>query len=310
MRISDDITKLVGNTPLVRLNRLFSGAGNLVAAKLEQFNPCSSVKDRPALAIINDAESRGLIREGSTLIEATSGNMGVALSFIAAARGYRLIVVMPESMSLERQRLFSIFGAKVELTPAHLGMKGSIDKARELKEKLPDAFLIGQFDHPANPAVHGRTTAEEILADTDQRVDLFFAGVGTGGTITGVGRRLKKHNPAIQIVAAEPANSNVLSGGRCGPHLIQGIGAGFIPSILDRSVIDEVVTVEDVEAMAWTRELISREGILAGISSGAVACAAAKYLKKHAITGKIIVLLFPDTGERYLSLAPFLENKR
>lgn len=308
MRYAEDITALIGNTPLVRINRVLAPGTNTVLAKLEQFNPCGSVKDRPALSMIVDAEKQGKLRKGGTIIEATSGNTGIALAFIAAARGYRLIVTMPDSMSRERQKLFVLFGARVELTQAHLGMQGAIDRARELHEKIPDSISIAQFDNPANPRAHESTTAREILADTDGKVDVVVAGVGTGGTITGLARGLKKENSAIQIVAAEPAGSSVLSGGSPGPHMIQGIGAGFVPAILDQSLVNETVTVTDNEAFQWARRIIREEGILCGISSGAALCATDKYLREKKAEKKVVVVILPDTGERYLSVTGFAEK--
>jgi cysteine synthase A len=255
--------------------------------------------------MIRDAEKQGKLREGGTIIEATSGNTGIALAFIAAARGYELIVTMPDSMSRERQKMFMLFGAKVELTQAHLGMQGAIDRARELQKKIPGSVGISQFDNPANPLAHEITTAKEILADTDGKADVVVAGVGTGGTITGLARGLKKENPAIQIVAVEPAGSSVLSGGSPGPHMIQGIGAGFVPSILDRSLLDETVTVTDNEAFQWARRIIREEGILCGISSGAALCATDKYLRTSKAENRVAVVILPDTGERYLSVTGF-----
>lgn len=308
MKIADNITELIGKTPLVKINRIFGENHVKVAAKLEQFNPCSSVKDRTALAMIEDAEKTGRLKPGGTIIEATSGNTGIAIAFIAVVRGYKAVIVMPESMSIERQRLLGAFGVQVVLTPAHLGMQGSIDKAQEIASGIDNVFLPFQFSNSANPEIHYRTTAEEILEDTDGLVDVFIAGVGTGGTITGVGRRLKEHNPSIQIIGVEPSASSVLSGGKCGPHMIQGIGAGFIPEIVDMSVIDEVITVGDQEAYEWTRKVIQQEGIFAGISSGAVACAAGKYLKQDGRNPKVVIILFADMGERYLSV-PMLLRK-
>jgi cysteine synthase A len=302
MNIARDITALVGHTPLVRLNRVVDSAANTVVAKLEQFNPCASVKDRTALGMIDDAEKRGTLTPGTTIVEATSGNTGIALAFICASRGYRLIVVMPESMSLERQRMLRAFGARVELTPAHLGMTGAIERSEQIQRETPGSLAMKQFVNPANPAIHQSTTAEEILADTDGAIDVLVAGVGTGGTISGIGRRLKKHNPAIEIVAVEPATSSVLSGGKQGAHSIQGIGAGFVPETFDRSVVTEIVQVTDSEAYDWTRQIMLKEGILAGISSGAAACGAAKYLKRSGKKAALVVVMFPDTGERYLSI--------
>jgi cysteine synthase A len=309
VRVADDITKLIGRTPLVRLNTVINGGSNLIAAKLEQFNPCSSVKDRPALGMIEDAERRGLLKPGGTIIEATSGNTGIALAFIAAARGYQLVITMPESMSAERKNLLKLFGVQVELTPSKLGMKGAIDRAHEIKKRTRGSLLIGQFDNPANPAIHEATTAEEIWADTDGKVDVVVCGVGTGGTLTGIGRKLKKKKRSVRMIAVEPATSAILSGGASGAHSIQGIGAGFIPSILEKEIIDEIVKVTDEDAYAFTRELIRREGILAGLSSGAVSAGAAQYLRAHPeIQSSCIVLIFPDSGERYLSLPGFLKG--
>lgn len=309
MRIAEDITKLIGHTPLVRLNKIIDSDSNLIAAKLEQFNPCSSVKDRPAISMIEDAERRGLLLPGATIIEATSGNTGIALAFIAAARGYPLIITMPDSMSVERRNLLKLFGVQLELTPAHLGMRGAIDRALEIKQKTQGAFLVSQFDNPANPTIHEETTAEEIWADTDGKVDIVVCGVGTGGTLTGVGRKLKARKPSVQMIAVEPAASAVLSGASCGAHVIQGIGAGFVPSVLDRSCIDAIVKVTNEMAFTFTRELIRREGILAGLSSGAVLAGTAQYLKAHPeVQSSCIVLIFPDSGERYSSLPGFVKG--
>ena len=301
MRYVNDITGLVGSTPLVALSRLF-GDGNLVLAKLEQFNPCGSVKDRAALAMIQRAVEDGELRPGGTVIEATSGNTGIALAFIAAVRKYRLIVVMPDSMSIERRKLLAVFGAGVELTPAHLGMEGAITRAGDLQASLENSFLVRQFDNPSNAAVHENTTALEILQDTDGGVDVIVAGVGTGGTITGIARKVKKERPEARIVAVEPANCAALSGKPAGPHGIQGIGAGFVPSIMDKELIDDVITVTDDEALQWMSRIVREEGILAGISSGAAACGTEKYIKKYDVRDSTIVTVFPDTGERYLSI--------
>ena len=302
MRYAKDITGLVGGTPLVELSRVFGNGTNQVLAKLEQSNPCGSVKDRAALAMIDDAVGKGELEPGGTIIEATSGNTGIALAFIAAARKYRLIVVMPDSMSIERRKLLALFGARLELTPAHLGMEGAIRKAEELHAALGNSCVVRQFDNPSNAEVHEKTTAVEILRDTDERVDVVVAGVGTGGTITGVARKVKKVKPSVRVVAVEPANCAALSGEAPGPHAIQGIGAGFIPSIIDRELIDDVITVTDDEAMQWMRRIVRDEGILAGISSGAAACATAKYINRAKVDGATIVTIFPDTGERYLSM--------
>lgn len=301
LKYAKDITELVGRTPLVGLNRVF-GNGNQVLAKLEQSNPCGSVKDRAALAMIDAAVEKGELERGGTIIEATSGNTGIALAFIAAVRKYKLIVVMPDSMSVERRKLLALFGAKVALTPAHLGMEGAIEKAEELHASLQNSFVVRQFDNPSNAAVHEKTTAVEILRDTDEKVDIIVAGVGTGGTITGVARKVKEVRSSVRVVAVEPANCAALSGEAPGPHIIQGIGAGFIPSIMDKELIDDVIKVTDDEAVQWTRRIVREEGILAGISSGAAACATAKYMKKAGIKGATIVTIFPDTGERYLSI--------
>ena len=302
MRYAKDITGLVGGTPLVELGRLFGGK-NKVFAKLEQYNPCGSVKDRAALAMINNAVEKGELGSGGTIIEATSGNTGIALAFIAAVRKYGLIVVMPDSMSIERRKLLALFGARVELTPAHLGMEGAIARAEELNTSLPNSFLVRQFDNPSNVEVHESTTAIEILRDTDERVDVIVAGVGTGGTITGISRKVKEEKPAVNVIAVEPANCAALSGEPPGPHAIQGIGAGFIPSIMDKELVDDVITITDDEAMQWMGKIVREEGILAGISSGAAACGTAKYIKKSGVRNAMVVTLFPDTGERYLSIA-------
>jgi cysteine synthase len=309
VRVADDITKLIGHTPLVRLNKVIDPGTNCIAAKLEQFNPCASVKDRPAIGMIEDAERSGRLKPGATIIEATSGNTGIALAFIAAARGYPLIIAMPESMSVERRNLLKLFGVKLELTPAHLGMKGAIERAQEIKEKTKGAFLVSQFDNPANPAIHETTTAEEIWADTEGKVDVVVCGVGTGGTLTGIGRNLKKRKSSVKMIAVEPASSPVLSGGPCGAHTIQGLGAGFVPSILDPKAMDAVIRVTNEDAFAFARELIRREGILAGLSSGAVVAGTARYLKAHPeVQSSFLVLIFPDSGERYVSLPGFLKG--
>jgi cysteine synthase A len=250
VRIAEDITKLIGRTPLVRLNKVIDASSNLIAAKLEQFNPCASIKDRPAIAMIEDAERRGLLKQGGTIVEATSGNTGIALAFIAAARGYSLIIAMPESMSIERQNLLKLFGAQVELTPARLGMKGAVELAIKINKKIKGSFLVSQFDNQANPAVHEATTAEEIWSDTDGKVDLVFCGVGTGGTLTGIGRKLKARKPSLQMIAIEPASSAILSGENGGVHAIQGLGAGFVPSVLDKKYIDAIVKVTNEEAFS------------------------------------------------------------
>lgn len=309
MRFAEDVTGLIGRTPLVRLNRIIAPGSNLLLAKLEQFNPLLSVKDRTALGMINAAEKSGAIKKGDVLIEATSGNTGIGLAFISAVRGYRLIVTMPDSMSLERQTLLRLFGAQVVLTPAHEGMAGAVNRAQALQKENSGSFLVRQFSNPANPEIHEVTTAEEIWADTDGRVDVVVCGVGTGGTLTGVGRALKKKKHSVKMVAVEPSGSPVLSGGSNGPHMIQGIGAGFVPEVLDRDLIDEVVAVSNEEAFAATRELSRVEGILGGISSGAAVAGARKWLSAHTeVQSSTIVIIFPDAGERYLSIPQFLKG--
>lgn len=299
-RIADNITQLIGRTPLVRLNS-FSEDGAEVVAKVESFNPLGSAKDRVGFAMIEDAEKKGLLKKGATVIEPTSGNTGVGLAFTCAIKGYKLILTMPESMSAERRALLAALGAELVLTPASEGMSGAIRRADELAAETEGSFIPGQFVNPANPDVHERTTGPEIIADTDGKVDIFVSAVGTGGTITGVGRALKKHNPDIKIVAVEPYDSPVLSGGKAGPHKLQGIGAGFVPDILDTALIDEIITVKTEEAYAAARKSASREGVLVGISSGAALHAASLLAKRPENKGKRIVVLLPDTGERYLS---------
>lgn len=303
MKIAKSLTELVGNTPLLELSG-YAQRHDLKAelvAKLEAFNPLSSAKDRVALAMIEDAERRGLLSEGGTIVEPTSGNTGVGLAFVAATRGYRMILTMPDTMSVERRRLAAALGAEVVLTEGAKGMSGAIEKAKELAAEIPGAFLPGQFSNPANPEAHRTTTAQEIWRDTDGKVDIFVAGAGTGGTITGVGRGLREHNPAVRLVAAEPDASPVLSGGKAGPHKIQGIGAGFVPEILDVSLLDEIVRVPNEDAVSTARELARHDGLLVGISSGAAVWAAAQVAKRPENEGKRIVVLLPDTGERYLS---------
>lgn len=299
-RIADNITQLIGRTPLVRLNS-FSEDGAEVVAKVESFNPLGSAKDRVGFAMIEDAEKKGLLKKGATVIEPTSGNTGVGLAFTCAVKGYKLILTMPESMSAERRALLAALGAELVLTPASEGMSGAIRRADELAAETEGSFIPGQFVNPANPDVHERTTGPEIIADTDGKVDIFVSAVGTGGTITGVGRALKKHNPDIKIVAVEPYDSPVLSGGKAGPHKLQGIGAGFVPDILDTGLIDEIITVKTEEAYAAARKSAGREGVLVGISSGAALHAASLLAKRPENKGKRIVVLLPDTGERYLS---------
>ncbi|MBE9537095.1 MAG: cysteine synthase A [Proteobacteria bacterium] len=302
-RIYDDITQTIGGTPLVRLKKLSSDCKAEVLVKLESFNPMSSVKDRIGLAMIDAAEKEGLIDKDTTIIEPTSGNTGIALAFVAAARAYKLVLTMPDTMSIERRKLLKMLGAELVLTPGAEGMKGAINKAAELAENISNSFVPQQFKNTANPEVHRKTTAEEIWADTDGNIDLFVAGVGTGGTVTGVGETLKEKKAAVKVFAVEPVDSPVLSGGQPGPHKIQGIGAGFIPDILDVDVIDEVVKVSNDEAFATARRAAKEEGILCGISSGAALCAAIQIAKRDENAGKQLVVVLPDSGERYLSTA-------
>ncbi len=308
MKIYEDITKTIGRTPLVRLNRITEGIKAQVVVKLESFNPLSSVKDRIGVAMIGDAEKRGLLKKDSVIIEPTSGNTGIALAFVAAARGYRLILTMPDTMSMERRQLLQIFGAELVLTPGAEGMKGAIKKAEELAASTPNSFLPQQFNNPANPEIHRKTTAEEIWNDTDGKVDILVAGVGTGGTITGISEVIKKRKPAFKAIAVEPEASPVLSGGQPGPHKIQGIGAGFVPQVLDRAIIDEIVKVSNDNAGVIARRLAKEEGILAGISCGAALWVALEVAKRKENEGKLIVVILPDTGERYLSTWLFKEG--
>ncbi len=298
MRYYKNVLELVGNTPLVRINRLGTGR-NLILAKLEMYNPLSSVKDRIALSMVEAAEEEGHLKPGGTVVEPTSGNTGIGLAFVCAVKGYRLILTMPDTMSIERRRILELLGAEVVLTPGEKGMQGAVDKALEIAEK-EGAVILQQFENPANPKIHAETTAQEILRDTEGKVDIFVAGVGTGGTITGVGRVLKNRNPQVQLVAVEPAESPVLAGGEPSPHGIQGIGAGFVPAVMDLSLIDRIVSVTTEEARTRARELALKEGLFVGISSGA-ALEGALTLDRET-ENKVIVTVFPDTGERYLSL--------
>lgn len=307
--ISKSLTELIGKTPLLELSNYETknGISAKIVAKLEYFNPGGSVKDRIALAMIDDAEQRGILKKGSVIIEPTSGNTGIGLASVAAARGYRIIITMPETMSVERRILMRAYGAEIVLTEGSKGMNGAIAKAKELAAITPNSFIPGQFDNPANPAIHRATTGPEIWEDTDGKVDIFVAGAGTGGTVTGVGEYLKSKNPNVKIVVVEPADSPVLSEGRPGAHKIQGIGPGFVPSVLNTNVYDEIIPVKNEDAFATAREIGREEGLLVGISSGAAAWAATQLAKRPENAGKTIVVLLPDTGERYLSTALFAD---
>ena len=310
MKVYEKVTDLIGKTPLVKLTNYIKD-NKLEAdiyAKLELFNPAGSVKDRIALAMIDDAEQKGLLKKGSVIIEPTSGNTGIGLASVAAARGYRIILTMPETMSVERRNLLKAYGAELVLTDGAKGMKGAIAKAEELSKEIPDSFIPGQFVNPANPAIHRATTGPEIWNDTDGKVDIFVAGVGTGGTVSGVGEYLKSKNPNVKVVAVEPAGSPVLSKGVSGPHKIQGIGAGFVPDTLDTKVYDEIIAVENEDAFKTGKEIARKEGVLVGISSGAAVYAASVLAKRPENKGKIIVALLPDNGDRYLSTPMFTEE--
>ena len=308
-KIFEDITKTIGRTPLVRINKLNQGSKSIILVKLESFNPLSSIKDRIGVSMIEAAEREGLLKKNAVIIEPTSGNTGIALAFVCAAKGYRLILTMPDTMSMERRHLLVILGAELVLTEGAKGMKGAVDKAEELAKGIENSFVPQQFNNPANPEIHRRTTAEEIWQDTDGAVDIFIAGIGTGGTITGVGEILKQRKPQAKVIGVEPTDSPVLSAGKAGPHKIQGIGAGFVPGILNQSVMDEIITVAHEDAGEIARRLAKEEGILAGISSGANLWAALKVGERPEAAGKMIVTVLPDTGERYLSTWLFHRNK-
>ncbi len=306
MKIAEDVAKLVGHTPLVRINKLSLGVNATIVAKLEYFNPCGSVKDRIGVSMIEAAEKQGLIKKDTILVEPTSGNTGIALAFVCAVKGYKLILTMPDTMSMERRAMLKAFGAEVVLTPGSLGMAGALEKAEEIIKENPKALMLQQFENPANPEAHRMTTAQEIWEDTDGTIDVLVAGAGTGGTLTGAGEALKAKKPLFKVIAVEPEASPVLSGGRPGPHKIQGIGAGFIPPVLNMKIIDRIVRVSDENAFEVARRLVREEGIFCGISSGAAMWAALKIAKEEEFKGKLIVVIIPSLGDRYLSTELFL----
>ncbi|MCL2735155.1 MAG: cysteine synthase A [Propionibacteriaceae bacterium] len=307
MNYAEDATQLAGRTPLVRINKLYAGSKALVLAKLEFYNPASSVKDRVGVAIIDAAEASGALKPGGTIVEGTSGNTGIALAWAGAARGYKVILTMPETMSRERRTLLRAFGAELVLTPGSEGMKGAVARAEKIVAETPGAILASQFANPANPAIHRATTAEEIWADTDGAVDCFVAGIGTGGTITGVGQVLKERKPGVRVIGVEPAESPLLTEGKAGPHKIQGIGANFVPEVLDQSIIDTVITIPSEVALDWARRAAKEEGLFVGISAGAALAAAAQVAAREEAAGKTIVVIIPDAGDRYMSTALYAD---